>query len=310
MRRHHSAANLIGVVPALVALGSCAMLRPAPLPVVPASMQRTMVRVGALRCLRASCRTTVDIDGEHVQVESRARVMSREKALGEHRSLTNILLRPVVDELLVMAGATVGRDQIGLGTRVVTVPGDSARRLRCSVGWVQEETRTRQSGEDVFATRRIAEGMDCEIVEAPDSVVTWRFHAGQSSTPAALVRTSDTLSDRDRPRLDLQLRLERLTVERLAEERPAGERPAVEPRARTEPIRYPIVLDSAIASVRHAPLSAWSVLRPDGTRIGVLLWRYGRGTSALDISVAATREERGVLRLIAAALVAPVVSTE
>lgn len=295
MRRHHFAVNLMGVVPALVALGSCTVLRPAPLPGVLPSMQRTAVRVGALKCLRSACRTTVDLDGVQLQVEARARIMSREQALGERQSLTNMLLRPVVDELLVLAGASVGRDQIGLGTRVVTMRGDSAHRLRCRVGWLQEETRTRQSGEEVSAMRRIAEGMDCEVVQSPDSLVTWRFHTGHAPLPSALARTADTLTDRDRPRLDLQLQLERLTAD---------------PSAGIAPSRYSVVLDSATTSVLRAPLSVWSVLRPDGTRIGVLLWRYGVGTSALDISGVATSEERDVLRLIATALVAPLVATE
>jgi hypothetical protein len=252
----------------------------------------------------------VDLDGQQVQVEARARVMSREQALGEQQSLANTLLRPVVDELLVLAGARVGRDQIGLGTRVVTVRGDSARWLRCSVGWVQEETRTRQGGEDVFTSRRVAEGMDCEVVQGPDSTVTWRFHAGQSPTPAALVRTADTLLDRDRPRLDLRLQLERLTVERLTAERPTAERPTGEHHANATQSRYPVMLDSVTTSVQRAPLSVWSMSRPDGTRIGTLLWRYGVGSSALDLSAVATSEERGVLRLIAAALVVPLVATE
>lgn len=247
----------------------------------------------------------VDIGGQQVQVEARARVMSREQALGERQSLANTLLRPVVDELLVLAGARVGRDQIGLGTRAVTVRGDSARWLRCSVGWVQEETRTRQGGEDVSTSRRVAEGMACEVVQGPDSTVTWRFHAGQSPTPAALVRTADTLLDRDRPRLDLRLQLERLTVERLTAERPTGEH-----HANATPSRYPVMLDSVTTSVQRAPLSVWSMSRPDGTRIGTLLWRYGVGSSALDLSAVATSEERGVLRLIAAALVVPLVATE
>jgi hypothetical protein len=290
MRRHHLAVNLMGVVAALVALGSCTALRPAPLPVVPASMQRATIRVGAMRCLRSSCRTTVDIGGEPLQVEARARVMSREKALGERRSLTSILFRPVIDEMLVSAGGSVGRDQIGLGTRVVTVRGDSSTRLRCSVGWVQEEMRTRRDGEEVYTSRRIAEGMDCEIVHGPDSVVTWRVHAGLTPTPASLVRTSDSLIDRDRLRLDLQLQLTRMIG--------------------ATPSGYAVVLDSATTSVLRAPLSVWGVVRPDGLRIGTLLWRYGVGTSALDISGAATSEERRVLRLVAAALVAPLVATE
>jgi hypothetical protein len=212
--------------------------------------------------------------------------MSREKALGEQRSLPARIAISVVGELLVLAGATVGRDQIGLGTRVVERQGDSAYRLRCRDGWLQEETRTLVDGNETYAVQRLAEGMDCDLVRTTDSLVSWRFHAGASPDPRGLVTSAGgSRIDTNRPRLDTQFRL-------------------VQVHAASE-TEYPVQLDSVITSVSHAPLSVWGVLRPDGQRIATLYWRYGVGSSAMDLSLLATADERRVLHHAMAALVMP-----
>ena len=270
----------------LSVLSGCVTLRPAPLPPARDAMSRTSVRPGAQRCGGASCRTTVHMGGERFTVETHARLMSREKALGERRSVPATVATSVVGEVLVLAGATVGRDQIGLGTRVVERQGDPAHQLRCQDGWLQEETRTRVDGNDVYAVQRLAEGMDCELVRTTDSLVTWRFHAGASPDPRGLVTSAGSArGDTHRPRLDTQFRLVQVHAPSATE--------------------YRVQLDSVTTSVSHAPLSVWGVLRPDGQRVATLYWRYGVGSSAMDLSLLATDDERRVLHYALAALAIP-----
>lgn len=271
-----------------VMLVGCTVVRPAPLPAPDAALKRAMIHPGPLRCRQSTCRTRVDIGSEQLQVESQARVMSSAKALGEHRSLPGTVITPMIGELLVMLGASVGEDQIGLGTRQVTAVGDASHSLRCNVGWIQEERRTRRDGKDEYDIRRLAEGMECDVVRAGDSAVTWRFRAGTPPSPRSLAGTAESRARSSTDlRLDVNMRLEH--------------------RVDTP---YVMTLDSAATNVMHAPLSVWGVNRPDGTRIGTLLWRYGVGSSAIDLSPSITPEERRVLHLIIAALVAPLVATQ
>jgi len=274
----------------LIGLAGCAVNRPAPLPPVPEATQREMVNVKSTRCARGVCRTTVAVGAVPLTVEARARLMSRSEALGERRSTPAVVGAFVLDELLVLAGASVGRDQVGLGTRTVTSSADSSSRLECRNGWVQETVRTREDGTETSTVQRLAEGMDCELRSAADSVVSWRFHAGSTAAATALVREAgSSRNDRRAPRLDLRLRLEQVTA--------------------SAAVGYRVGLDSVSAGAARAPLSSWGIERPDGTRVATLQWRYGVGSSAIDWHGTVTASEKQALRLAAAALAAPLMET-
>ncbi len=272
---------------ALLLGAGCTPVLPAPLPLAAPTTERHLIRVTSSSCVLQRCRENVSVGREQFRVESRTRMLSAE----ERRSVGEVVGGAIVEDLVVLLGGLFSHRDVGLGTRTVTEKSDASVLLRCRFGWVQEQTRRRVKGEDETSSWIVTEGIDCEAVRAADSAVTWRFRAGTAPSADTLASVQDT-ARRDRPPpvgieprpvgLDLRLHLERI----------AG--PTASP--------YGVTLDSAAAGGTRLPLSVWGVLRPDGTRIATLIWRYRLASGALDIHPPADSEERRMLFLAAAAL--------
>jgi len=185
---------------------------------------------------------------------------------------------------------------IGLGSRVVADSGDAVWELKCSVFWIDIDDAgyNRKEEDHVTETNRMTEGMDCTGGATSDSAAPpWRYRAGIAPRRDSLAPVYDSLAALKSPAVSARppMTLARSPVDTLAVR------------------RYLVRRDTKAPTLTERLTGATgriSVSRENGDTLAVI---HTGMLSALDLAPTATAEEARVLRLLAATLALPLISS-
>lgn len=271
---------------ALTQLAGCAPLLPPLMPALPPGFQREEVTLGSSTVTNRSFRHNIRVGDHRFRVETRTRVVSaRELAGGDGPSVGERTAFALLGWALRQAGVNTIDEQIIVGTRTVTEAG-ALWSLVCQIAWIDQ----REKSKSEMTHSRITEGMECRQQLASDSAklyTPWRFRIGSATAIDSLASLADTL--------DITNRVTSALTSAAIERSPPDSG------------RYS-VSEEPFGAILGMPRSGgWRIQRDDGTTVAALRVPPAfacLGPCAVDFG-AATEDERVVLRLIAAALMAP-----
>jgi hypothetical protein len=267
---------------AVVTVGGCASFFGARLPDPAPGVARINLQSRITTCSRGRCAINVSAGDRKLRVETDARLMSPDEALGQPPGIAEKAAGAVVGALVRRAGLTTASTKVGMGTREVYDPEARQFRLSCRVVWIDEEAKGKDEGEDGVSYARYAEGMACDGSAGADS--SWRFRVGMSPERDSLAST----------------------LKEIGWKRPSPIEPpetAVLVRAPAPP--YSIAFHSlGAANSWTGPGQSfrWTVRRPDSTTVGAVYFRGPTAAVAVDVASTATADESIMLRMLGAAL--------
>jgi hypothetical protein len=245
----------------------------------PPGWTRQSFRQPGIRCSNQNCRSTLNGPGISIAVETRAKEYARHEVPGWNQSRGTRVGNAIGGALVRGIGLTTENVKVGHGTRLVTEAGPDGWRLSCDVTWLLTEDVHKGSGDidEVVGTVLNSQGMDCRAAPHADSMMSggrWRFARGIVPKWESLARVIDSLSTLNS---ELLLASPPMTLERLTAD---GRVSAT----------YEAVLESS---------GRMRISRDDRTLVARLYWGMG---ATVDISGAATDDEKHLARLIASAM--------
>ena len=259
---------------------------------------RQNLRPALSKCSRSECRTTFGNGLGAITVTTRTREYDRREIPGwDSGSTAGRVAGSIASGMIRRAGMTTESTKIGLGSRIVSDSGDSAWTLRCSVFWIDvaDVGYNRTDEDHVTAQTRTTEGIDCTSGETSDSAAArWRFRTGIAPRRDSLALVYDSLVALKSPAVSA---LPPMTLEHSLADTLAVRRYLV--RRET---KAPTLAEQLAGRVGRV-----YVTRETGDAIAVI--HTGMQTS-LDLAPGATNEEARVLRLVAAALSMPLISSQ
>jgi hypothetical protein len=292
MTRTWSAARRAGALATLaLGLAACSFIRRTmELPSPDEGARREAVRLGVGSCLLTRCRQEVKVGAERLQVETRVQALPlRDLPGADGGSVAGRAAVGAAKWTMRQFGVTTVEHLVHTGTLTVSGTANGGWRATCEIAWIDEWSRRR--GEQSDSLLRVADGLDCRVA-ADTSLVRWRFRRGMAPTPDSIGAVLDTIAWTDGRRLR---QAQQMALVRHGDApRGAGD--------------YTIAEDTSAPDWMWRP-ALWRVARPDGVPIAALHWGMGAMLPhALDLTAAASGDEAAVLRLIAAAVIAPTVN--
>ena len=283
------------VVCGAIACASMSMANQDPLPV---NWTRQNLRPALSTCSRSGCRTTFGNGLGAINVTTRTREYDRREIPGwDSGSTAGRVAGSIASGMIRRAGMTTESTKIGLGSRSVSDSGESAWTFRCSVFWIDvaDVGYNRTDEDHVTAQTRTTEGMDCTGGESSDSAAgRWRFRAGIAPRRDSLAVVYDSLVALKAPAVSAR---PPMTLERSPSDTLPVRRYLVRRETKAPPL----------AEQLAGTVGRIYITRENGDAIAVI---HSGMQTRLDLAPGATSEEARVLRLVAAALSMPLLSSQ
>lgn len=262
------------IVAVVLLSGGCAS---AGLPLPEPGHSRAAVERRVTTCSGERCTFDLRVGGTRYRVRSEARTVTPEEAAGGRRpSLARRVAGGIGGALLRGIGLTTSSQVVVLDTRTVD-DAASALRLRCALVAIVEVETERVGDEDEQTRRALAEGADCVVTPAADTVPRWRYRAG-------IAPVTDSIA------------LAVAALEPAANAPTPGREPSLERHmpASGEILRYTV---ADTLPNRWIPQQRTVVRRADGSVVGVIV-RLAGDPVAVDVAPGADPEEAGLLRML------------
>jgi hypothetical protein len=253
-------------------------------PPLPPDWTRETFDMAPERCSSARCAETIARNVGGYEVRTRMQYFAPHQIPGWEAGVVGRILGSIVQDAIRGRGGMSDRVRIGLGTRTVAAPDSAGPQLRCSLLFIEDQTITREAGEDaVTDSQRRTEGIHCATISLTDSAV-WRLRSGIAPPRDSLAAIYDSLVAAKSALVEAR---PPMLIERVGARGSVGEQIAV-------------IADTSQSRFQRMLSSSSIFTRADGSPIA----RITPGLETIyDFAPTATEVEKNLVRLFGAAVV-------